>query len=184
MHAKLWRAKISSYLLFHCSDINLWCLRFSLKYITIDTHHGGLLLWIQWEKITKCLLFNWLNISNWENVLIDCSPETVTFIEWPTAVCNLHLYRPASPLDMFVKVRNEIHVVFVKYVNCVWMRAVVLTVLHLFDSSNLHHDGGGKLEQKSTEQFIFSCFPGEAFHTVFRVTLISGKQSESWPAKN
>lgn len=60
------------------------------------------------------------------------------------------------------------------------MRAVVLTVLHVLDSSTLHHsDGGGELEHKTTEQFIFSCFPGEAFHTVFRATLISGKQSES-----
>ena len=59
------------------------------------------------------------------------------------------------------------------------MRVVVLTVRHMFDSSNLHHDGVGELEQKATEQFIFSFFPGEVLHTVFRATLISGKQSES-----
>lgn len=57
----------------------------------------------------------------------------------------------------------------------------MLTVLQLFDSSTLHHSdgGGGELEQKAIEQLIFNCFPSEALNTVFRATLISGKQSES-----
>lgn len=113
-------------------------------------------------------------------------PVTVTLIAWLTLDVGdiiSHLYRPASCMDMFWNIRNNnLWLVMFPHLIIVWLDWY--RCLHWFFSSILHHVTFMLFQQcfsLTTVQLIFRVSITRAFHTVFRGTLIDGKQSVLFP---
>lgn len=117
-----------------------------------------------------------------------CLPVTVTLIVWLIVGEGdfiLHLYRPASCMDMLWNIRNDI-----PFFSSILVHLVVVWLdwfrgLHSFLSSILHHstEFSQQCDSMTIVQLICRNFITATFHTVFRGTRIDEIQTRSLSKK-